>query len=121
MDELIGRLVANIGVDKAIAEKAVGIILQFLVKEGPADQVQALLAMLPGADKAIAETPPDTGGMSLFGSGVIAAGTRMMGLGLSMDQVQGITRETISFARERAGEDVVGQIVGALPGLSQFI
>jgi hypothetical protein len=76
---------------------------------------------LPNADKAIAAAPPDTGGMSLFGGGVVATGTRMMGLGLSMGQIQSITRETISFAREKAGEDAVGQIVGAIPGLGQFI
>src|SRR5258705_12866810 len=120
MDELIGRLVTNVGVDNAVAEKAVAIILQFLVKEGPADQVKALLGKLPNADKAIAAAPPDTGGMSLFGGGVVATGTRMMGLGLSMGQIQSITRETISFAREKAGEDAVGQIVGAIPGLGQF-
>ena len=43
MDELIGRLVANVGVDKAAAATAVGIILQFLAKEGPADKVQQLI------------------------------------------------------------------------------
>jgi len=121
MDELIERLVANVGVTKADAEKAVGIILQFLVKEGPAEQVKALLDKLPNSGEAIAAAPPDTGGMGLFGGGVVSTGTRMMGLGLSMGQVQGITRETISFAREKAGEDAVGQIVGAIPGLGQFI
>ena len=59
MDELIGRLVANIGIDQAAAQKAVGIILQFLVKEGPAEKVQGLLAKLPGAQEAIAAAPPD--------------------------------------------------------------
>ena len=34
MDELVGRIVANVGIDNATAEKAVGIILQFLLKEG---------------------------------------------------------------------------------------
>jgi hypothetical protein len=121
MDELIGRLVANVGVDKTVAEKAVGIILQFLLKEGPADQVQALLAKMPGAAAIIAAAPPDTGGGGLFGGGVMAAGTRMMSAGLSMGQVQSVTRETISFAREKAGEDAIGQIVGAIPGLSQFV
>jgi hypothetical protein len=121
MDELIGRLVSNVGVDKDVAEKAVGIILQFLVKEGPTEQVKALLGKLPNAEKAIASAPPDTGGMTLFGGGVVATGTRMMGLGLSMGQVQGVTRETISFAREKVGEDAIGQIVGAIPGLGQFI
>jgi hypothetical protein len=121
MDDLIERLVTNIGVDKAVAEKAVGIIFQFLLKEGPTAQVKALLDQFPNSDKIIASAPPDTGAMSLFGGGVVAAGSRMMGLGLSMGQVQSITRETITFAREQAGEDVVGQIVGAIPGLGQYI
>ena len=50
MDELIERLVADIGIDRAAAEKAIGIILDFLVKEGPADKVRPLLAKLPGAE-----------------------------------------------------------------------
>ena len=49
MDELIGRLVANVGVGKATAEKAVGIILDFLSKEGPPDKVRPLIDKLPGA------------------------------------------------------------------------
>ena len=40
MDELTERLVAKVGVERNVAEKAVGIILDFLVKEGPADKVQ---------------------------------------------------------------------------------
>jgi hypothetical protein len=121
MEELIGRLVANTGVDKTTAEKAVGIILQFLLKEGPADKVQALIGKLPGADAALKAAPPDTGGGGMFSSGVMAAGTRMMAAGLSMGQVQAVTRETIAYVREKAGEDAVGEIVGAIPGLGQFV
>jgi hypothetical protein len=121
MNELIGRLVANVGIDQTTAEKAVGIILQFLVKEGPADKVQALLAELPGAETLIQSAPPDEGGGGMFGGGVLAAGTRMMATGLSMGQVQAVTRETIAYAREKAGEDAVGEIVGAIPGLGQFV
>jgi hypothetical protein len=121
MDELIGRLVANVGVDRAAAEKAVSIILQFLVQEGPADKVQDLIDNLPGAAAAIQAAPPDNGAGGMFGSGVMAAGTRMMAAGLSMGQVQAVTRETIAFAREKVGEDAVGEIVGAIPGLGQFI
>jgi len=51
----------------------------------------------------------------------MAAGSRMMAAGLSMGQVQAVTRETIAFAREKAGEDVVGEIVGSIPGLGQFV
>jgi hypothetical protein len=121
MDELIGRLVANVGVDQAAAEKAVGIILQFLVKEGPADKVQSLLDKLPGAQAVLQAAPPDDSSGGMFGGGVLAAGTRMMAVGLSMGQVQAVTRETIAYAREKAGEDAVGEIVGAVPGLAQFV
>ena len=120
MDELIGRLVANVGVDRTAAEKAVGVILQFLVKEGPADKVQSLIDKLPGAEAAMQAAGPDDGSSAMFGGGVMAAGTRMMAAGLNLNQVQAVTRETIAFAREKLGEDAVGEIVGAIPGLGQF-
>jgi hypothetical protein len=113
MDELIGRLVANVGVDRTAAETAAGIILDFLVKEGPADKMQLLLAKLPGAEALMQKAASDGGGMG--------GGMRMMGAGLSMGQVQGVTREFIAFAREKVGEDDVGEIVAAIPGLAQFV
>jgi hypothetical protein len=124
MDELIARLVADVGIDRAAAEKAVGIILEFLVKEGPADKVQALLAKLPGAEAVMqkAASESDTGGM-MGGAmgGVMGAGMRMMSAGLSMGQVQSVTRAVIAYTREKAGEDAVGEIVAAIPGLAQFV
>ena len=120
MDELIGRLVGSVGVSPTAAEQSIGIILDFLKKEGPPDKVQALLDKLPGAEALLQSTQGgDEGGM--FMSGVMGAGTRMMALGLSMDQVQGVTRETIAYTREKAGEDIVGEVVGAIPGLAQFV
>ncbi len=124
MDELIARLVADVGIDRATAEKAVGIILQFLVKEGPADKVQPLLAKLPGAEAVMqkAASENDSGGMMAGAmGGVMGAGMRMMSAGLSMGQVQSVTRAVIAYTREKAGEDAVGEIVAAIPGLAQFV
>jgi hypothetical protein len=122
MDELIGRLVANVGVERIAAEKAVGIILDFLRKEGPRDKVQALIERLPGADALLHAHPGDAGADGTFGmGGIMGAGTKMMAVGLSMGQVQGVTREVIAFAREKAGEDAVGEVVGMIPGLGQFV
>jgi hypothetical protein len=121
MDELIERLVATVGVDREAAEKAIGVIFEFLRKEGPADKVQALLDHLPGAEKLMeAQEGVDAGGAFAMG-GIMGAGTKMMAAGLSMGQVQGVTREVIAYAREKAGEDTIGEIVGAIPGLSQFV
>lgn len=120
MDELVERLVTDVGIDRTVAQKAVGIILGFLVKEGPPDKVQALLATMPGAEEAAAAANAEGGG--LFGSmgGIMGTGTKLMSAGLSMSEVQSVTRAVIGFAREKAGEDKVGEIVGAIPGLSQF-
>jgi len=122
MDELIARLVDNVGVDRGVAEKAVGIILAFLIKEGPSDKVQALIDKLPGAQALMqsGQSGDNGGGMFAMG-GIMGAGTKLMAAGLSMTQVQGVTKEIIAYAREKAGEDVTGEIVGAIPGLSQFV
>jgi hypothetical protein len=121
MDELIERLVANVGVDRAVAEKAIGIILAFLINEGPADKVQALMDRLPGAKAAVQNATNSAGGMGGLMGGVMGVGTKLMAAGLGMGQMQSVTREIIGFAREKAGEDVVGEIVGAIPGLGQFV
>jgi len=123
MDELVARLVAKVGIDQATAEQAIGIIFEFLLKEGPPDKVQALIDRLPGAAELMEaqEGVDASGGGGFAMGGIMGAGTKLMTAGLSMGQVQAVTRETIAFARETAGEDAIGEIVGAIPGLSQFV
>ena len=121
MDELIGRLVADVGIDHAAAEKAVGIILDFLVRKARLTKCQPLLAKLPGADalmqKAASESGP-MGGTDGWGHGRRHAphvGGIERGTGASDDKV------VIACARQKTGEDTVGEIVGAIPGLAQFV
>jgi hypothetical protein len=123
MDELIARLVADIGIDRFAAERAVGIIVEFLVKEGPADKVRPLLAKLPGAEVLIEQTAGEGGSGLIDGmiGGVMGAGMRMMSAGLSMGQVQDVGRAVLAYAREKAGEKVVGEVGAAIPGRSQFV
>ena len=122
MEELIARLTADVGIDRTSAEKAVGIIFDFLAKEGPADKVRPLLAKLPGAEAVMQKAASEgNGDMAGAMGGVMGAGMRMMSAGLSMGQVQSVTRGVIAYAREKAGEDAVGEIVAAIPGLAQFV
>jgi hypothetical protein len=120
MDELIERLVTTVGIDRATAEKAIGIILEFLRKEGPADKVRALIDSMPGAEPLIDAAAAQGGGLFAMG-GIMGAGSKLMGAGLSMSQVQAVTKEIIAYAREKIGDDALGDIVGAIPGLGQFI
>ena len=117
---MVARVVADTGIDRTAAEKAVGIILDFLAKEGPADKVQSLLAKLPGAEILMQKAASEGASGGLMG-GVMGAGMRMMSAGLSMGQVQSLTRAVIAYTREKAGEDAVGEIVAAIPGLAQFV
>ena len=120
MDELIGRLATKAGIDSAVAEKTVGIILNFLRNEGPSDKVQALIDIIPGAEAAIVASNNSGGLARLMGGGLMAVGTRLMGLGLGMGEIQSIARELFRFGRDKIGADQMGEIVSGAPGLSQF-
>jgi hypothetical protein len=118
MDELTGRLAVKAGIEEAVAEKTVGIILGFLRSEGPPDKVQSLIDSISGAEAAIAASSRGVG--SLMGGGLMAVGTRLMGLGLGIAEIQNIARELLRFGRDKIGADQMGEIVAATPGLSQF-
>jgi hypothetical protein len=120
MDELIGRLASKAGIDSAVAENTIGIILNFLRNEGPSDTVQALIDQIPGAEASIAASNSNSGLARLMGGGLMAVGTRLMGLGLGMGQIQTIARELFRFGRDKIGADRMGEIVAGTPGLSQF-
>lgn len=122
MDELVEQLSAKVGIDKAVAEKAVGIILGFLRTEGPTDTVKALIDNIPGAEAAIAANNGGGGGLlgGLLGGGLMALGGKLMGLGLGMGEIQSVARELFKFGRDRVGADKIDAIVSGTPGLSQF-
>jgi hypothetical protein len=122
MDELLDRLVATVGVDRGVAEKAIGIILAFLLQDGPSDKVQALINQIPGADAvAQAAASEESFGMGGLMGGIMGAGTKLMAAGLDTDQMKGITQELLAHARSISGDDAVNEIVASIPGLGQFI
>jgi hypothetical protein len=127
MEELIQRVSTAAGIDPTLAAKAIGIILAFLQKEGPSDQVAEITAKLPGAQELIDRTAADggeatmLGGLVGMGGGLMGLAGKLTGAGLGMTQMQAVGKEIFAYAREKAGEDAVGEIVGAVPGLSQFI
>jgi hypothetical protein len=120
MDELVGRLAAKAGIDDAVAEKTVGIVLGFLRREGPADKVQALIDIIPGAESAIEASERGAGLSRLMGGGLMAVGTRLMALGLGMGEIQEIARELFRFGRDKIGAEHMSEIISGTPGLSQF-
>jgi hypothetical protein len=120
MNELVEQLTVKVGLDRAVAEKTIGIILGFLRREGPADKVQALIDKIPGAQAAIDAS--GSGGMlsGLMGGGLMALGGKLMGLGLGMGEIKSVARELFKFGRDKVGADQMGEIIAGTPGLSQF-
>ena len=150
MDELIGRITAAVGIDEQTAQTAIGVILGFLNREGPDDAMAQLLEAIPGAQDLVAGLADGAGGDAggvggalgglLGGSGsglgglagavgglmggqtggLMAAANDLMGAGLDMGQIQGVTQEVVGFAREKAGDEVVQQVMAHIPGMDQF-
>jgi hypothetical protein len=124
MNEAITKLSSQIGVEEAKARKAAGIILAFLKKEGPPEAVQKLMNSFPEAEALIKEAEGAGGAMGAMmgamGGGIMAVGTKLMGLGMNMSQVQQFSRATFALGRQYAGEEAMGQLVAEVPGLSQF-
>jgi hypothetical protein len=129
MQDLIARIVANVGVDQPLAEKSLGIILGFLQKEGPAAEVGQMFDAMPGAADLVAQHAGEAGGGGVLGGlmgmmgggGIMGLGQQLMGAGLSMGQMGDLGKELFAYGRETAGEDAMGAIVGAIPGLGQFV
>ncbi|GJE58851.1 DUF2267 domain-containing protein [Methylobacterium trifolii] len=128
MEELIARVTNRTGLDAATAQTAIGHILAFLQKEGPATEVSRLMAALPGSEALVAQSNEGEGGGGLMGmlggmmgGGVMGLGQKLMSAGVPMGQMQPLGQELFAYGRETAGEDTMGPIVGAIPGLNQFV
>jgi hypothetical protein len=122
MDELVSRIVNNVGIERSVAAKAVGIMLDFFATAGPPEKVETFLAHLPGATEAI-EAARAEGGGGFFGSmgGIMGVGSRLMSTGLGLGQIQGVSREVIAYAREKAGDEDIDRIIDSIPGARAFL
>ena len=125
MEELIGRVSAAAGIEPDVAQKSIGVILNFLRKEGPAGPVGELMSALPGAEAA-ADSAAGGGlmgalGGMMGGGGLMALAGQLSSAGLGMGEMSAVGKELFAAAREKVGDDTIGEIAGAIPGLHQFI
>lgn len=132
MNELVTRVAENVGIDPATAEKAIGMMLGFLQREAADGPIAKMIEAIPGADALIAQYNGEgTGGgggllgglLSAVGAGggVMALGQQLMSQGLGMGEITALAKETIGYAKEKVGADVVDEVVASVPGLSQFV
>ncbi|MBC8129018.1 MAG: hypothetical protein H7Y08_01700 [Rhizobiaceae bacterium] len=125
MQDVLNRIAAETGLTVEKAQIAVGHILAYMKAEGTDPAVETMIAETPGAAEAIAATGGGGGGimssvMGAFGGGIMALGSKLMGLGLDMGQIRMIATELITYAKQNAGAETVDRVIATTPGLSQF-
>jgi hypothetical protein len=124
MHELIRQVSGDAGVTPETAEQAVKIVLRFLDRDGPSDKVRDLAAQLGLSDLLDGGESRRglLGGISgMMGGGAMAAFAELSSAGLDMSEIQTLTSSFVGYAREKAGPEIVDEIVASIPGLEQFI
>jgi len=134
MDNLIARVATAANTTPETARQAVALIVDFIEREGPEDAVAILRAKAPALQAIVASGAPGaeglggtakgmmgTGAGMMGGGGLMALGAALMDLGLGMDQIHAVGKVVFDYARVEAGDDIMGEISGAIPGLAQFI
>ena len=129
MEQLIARVATAADITAEQAERAVCLVFAFLRREAP-EEVDDMLREVSGAPEAAARGEADkaepTGMMGglmskLGGNGLMGLASQLTGLGLGPGEMTTVGREIFGFAREQAGDERVGKVAAAVPGLSQFI
>ena len=130
MTDIVSQIADKVGIEPALAEKALGMMLGFLQREADDGAVAKMIEAIPGGADLVAKFNGEgTGGGGLLGGlmgalgggGIMGLGQQLMAQGLGMGEITGLAKETIAIARQHAGADTVDEVVASVPGLSQFI
>ena len=129
MQDLIDRIVEKTGLAPDIAEKATGIMLSLVKTQGDKAKVTQLFDAIPGAGE-LAQLHGGDGArggglLGMLGGGMmggpLAAVSKLQATGLSMDQIKVLGKETLGYAKEKAGEDLVKDVANSIPGISGYL
>ncbi|HUR42599.1 MAG TPA: hypothetical protein VMZ01_00730 [Aestuariivirga sp.] len=116
MQDLIETIANRTGLDTAKAEQALGTMLGLVKSNGDKTKALELLAKLPGA----AELAAEYGG-GRFTSGPLATLSKLTAAGLSMEQIKQVGLLTLDYAKDKAGNELVREAAGSIPGLSGYL
>ena len=126
MQDLIERLVRTTGLPSGKAEEALGVVLSLIKTQGNGRKVDALFQKLPGAEELAGRHRGASGGLlgklggGLMGGPLVAV-SKLQALGLSMTQIKELGSEVLSYAKEKAGDQLVKEAAGSIPGLAGYL
>ncbi len=129
MQDLINRVVQNVGIDASTAQPAIGVVLNLLKSVLPDGVVSQLMGAIPGADALLgaADSQAGSGGITGMLGGALSSVTggsagavtqalgQLQGLGLDSDKSKSLVSEVIGFAKENAPPEVVSALESNIP------
>ncbi|MCX8998517.1 hypothetical protein NOF55_15485 [Rhizobiaceae bacterium BDR2-2] len=129
MNEVVSKIAGQVGISPELTEKALGMMLGFLQREGEDGPVAKMIESLPGAIELVAKYNGEGQGKGLLGGlmsaigggGIMGLGQQLMAEGLGMSEITALAKETMATAREYAGDEVVDNVIASVPGLKQFV
>lgn len=128
MDELIKQLISQLGMNSNSASQALGSVLSLIKKQGGDEVFSKLSSALPDVSK-LADAAPElkSGGLlssilSMFGGGKTAMlAAALKSAGLKPDQFGSFAKMVVNFIKEKAGQQVLDQILARVPMLKSII
>lgn len=116
MQDLFARIAASNDLSEDVSREAVGHILAFMQAESDDPAVGQVVEGTPGAADALSGVDAVEAG-----SGIMALGAKLMGLGLDLTQIRSVAGDFIAYAGEHVGKDTAEQAVASVPAFAQFV
>ena len=140
IDQLVTQVAERLGVDKAMAERGVGVMLGLLKEKASGQPALAkLFATLDGAEALADQFPGEDGGATKSGGlmgGLLGQAAGMLGgdasdavaamaafqkTGFSIDQAKDMMPVVKSCMEEHVGSETVEELTGSIPMLKSFL
>lgn len=135
MEQLIASIASKVGIDEALAQKAISIVLSLVQSQGDDSAVSQLFDKMPGAadlaetgKQALANNSGGGGLMGMVGNmlggsagDVMGAISQLQSDGLETGQIKDIGGQVLEYAKTQGGDDLVRQITSSIPGLDKFL
>ena len=135
MQALITQIAKQMGIDEALAQKGISIVLSLVQSQGDSSLVAQLFDKMPGAgDLAQAGSSAlengggggglmgMVGGMLGGGAGdIMSAVAKLQSDGLETGQIKELGGQVLDYAKQQGGDDLVGQITDSIPNLNKFL
>lgn len=127
MNELVGTLVKQLGVQEGQAAGGAGLLLKLAKDKLGAADWQKVAGAVGGADQMVQAAPRPGGAAGLLGGLASAMGASKLGdlaslaggfesLGLNKDMIAKFTPVVLSFIQSKAGGDILAMVTKALKG-----